>query len=265
MGTAVDEPPPLVAEPDGGQLHEADATVLEDNTHGPMLCLGGILSSLPPQCGDIAIAGWDWQAVEGEERAAGTTWGAYHVVGRFDGETFTVTDVGPSEGDSSGLGTDPDFTSPCQEPNGGWGGVDQATQEDPQRADAYARSQPDYVTSWVTQLPPAELEAGPVIFNAVFTGDAGRHEADIRKVWTGPLCVVQRDVPTARELTRIRNEAEASLNELGLQMLWSQGPGVEPAIEIGVVADVGGEGQAALDVRYGPGLVRIVPALTPLS
>jgi hypothetical protein len=45
-----------------------------------------------------------------------------------------------------------------------------------------------------------------VIVNAVFTGDAELHEAEIRKVWDGPLCVVARDVPTARELARIRKE-----------------------------------------------------------
>jgi hypothetical protein len=264
-GTAVGEPPPIVAEPDGGQLYEVDATVLEDGTHGPMLCLGGILESFPPQCGDVAIAGWDWQAVEGEQSASGTTWGAYHVMGRLDGETFTVTGVAPSEGEPPGFGTAPDFTSPCQEPKGGWGGLDEAAEEDVHRADAYARSQPDYVTSWVTQLQPAELEAGSVIFNAVFTGEAERHEADIRKVWAGPLCVVERDVPTARELERIRSEAEASLDGFGLRMLWSQGPGVEPVIEIGVVVDVGGAGQDALDARYGAGVVRIIPALKPVS
>jgi hypothetical protein len=40
---------------------------------------------------------------------------------------------------------------------------------------------------------------------------------------------------------------------------------VEPVIEIGVVADVGGKAQAALDARYGPGVVRLIPALKPLS
>ena len=81
----------------------------------------------------------------------------------------------------------------------------------------------------------------------------------------GPLCIVERDVPTADELARIRKEAEASLDELGLQMLWSAGPGVEPIIEIGVVVDVEGKGQAALDARFGAGVVRLIPALKPAS
>jgi hypothetical protein len=258
------EPPPTVSGPDPNQLYEVNTTVLEDRTHGPTLCLSGILESLPPQCGNVPIANWDWQAVSGEERLSGTTWGNYHVVGSYDGSTFTLTDVGPYEEDTSGP-TDPDFSSPCPEPSGGWSDLEQATQEDARPAAAYARSQPDYVTSWVTQLEPAKAEFGPVIVNAVFTGDRERHEAEMRKVWGGPLCVIERDVPTADELARIRKEAEARLDDLGLEMLWSAGPGVEPIIEIGVVVDVEGKGEAALDARYGAGVVRLIPALKPAS
>jgi len=107
-----------------------------------------------------------------------------------------------------------------------------------------------------------------VIFNAVFTHDPERHETEIRKVWSGPLCVVARDGLNACELRQIRREAEARLSELGLRMLWSQGlgcPGVEPVIEIGVVVDVDGQGQAALDARFGAGVVRLISALRPAS
>jgi hypothetical protein len=250
--SSADEPPPTVSGPDPNQLYEANTTVLEDRTHGPMLCLSGILESLPPQCGNVPIANWDWQAVSGEERLSGTTWGNFHVVGSHDGSTFTLTAVGPYEEDTSDP-TDSGFSSPCPEPSGGWSGLEQATQKDARPAAAYARSRPDYITSWVTQLEPAKAEFGPVIVNAVFTGDRERHEAEVRKVWGGPLCIVERDVPTAHELARIRNEAEASLDELGLQMLWSGGPNVEPVIEIGIVVDVEGKGQAALMPVTGPG------------
>jgi hypothetical protein len=263
--SAADEPAPTISGPDPNQLYEVNTTVLEDRTHGPMLCLSGILESLPPQCGNVPIANWDWPAVPGEERLSGTIWGNYHVVGSYDGTTFTLTDVGPYEDDLSTSPTDPDLSSPCPEPPGGWSGLEQATQEDARPAADHARSQPDYVTSWVTHLEPEEAEFGPVIVNAVFTGDRERHEAEMRKVWSGPLCVIERDVPTADELARIRKEAEASLDELGLQMLWSDGPGVEPVIEIGVVVDVARKGQAALDARYGAEVVRLIPALTPAS
>jgi hypothetical protein len=258
---------PAASLPDQRGLYEANAFVCDEGTRGPLLWLGGIRLSLGPQpCGGIPLVNWDWQAVEGKEAEGGTISGSYHVVGWYDGATFAVTDVGPYEDDLSAFGTDPDTASACEEPKGGWAVPDAAhnTQNDVHRAVAYTRSQPDYSTSWNTHLEPALLEFGPVIFNAVFTGDRERHEAEIRKVWPGPLCVVERDVPTASELERIRREVEAGLDDLGLQMTWSQGPGVEPVVEIGVVADADGKAQAALDARYGPGVVRLVPALKPV-
>jgi hypothetical protein len=261
-GTSTADSPPLT-EPDPAPLYEANAMVLEAGDRGPMLCLGAVLESLPPQCGDVPIAGWDWRSVKGEETAGDTTWGSYDLVGRYDGQIFTVTTAGPFRDES--FAEDPDFTSPCEEPAGGWTGLDHATQEGAHAVGAYARSQPDYATFWVTQLEPAKAEFGPVVANAVFTGDRERHEAEIRRFWDGPLCVVVRDGPTARELAHVRKEAEASLPELGLQMLWSSGPDVEPVIEIGVVADVGGKGQAAFDARFGPDVVRVIPALRPVS
>jgi hypothetical protein len=247
------------------QLYEASVTVLDDGEQGPMLCLGAILESLPPQCGDVPIANWDWDAVEDEHSQGGTTWGDYHVVGTYDGQTFTVTEVGPYE-DAGPTDETKDFPVPCPEPEGGWvvPDPDHNTQEQTSRAEAHARAQPDYVTSWVHHLHEELQEFGPVVLVVVFTGDAERHEAEIRRVWSGPLCVVERDVPTARELARIRKEVEAGLAGMGLQMLWSEGPGFEPTVKIGVVADADGAAQKALDERYGPGTVRLVAALRPV-
>lgn len=68
----------------------AVATVLEsDGT--PMLCLGAIAESYPPQCSGPTVIGWDWAAVDGEETASGVTWGAYAVWGDWDVEMFTLT------------------------------------------------------------------------------------------------------------------------------------------------------------------------------
>lgn len=55
------------------------------------LCLGPMAQSYPPQCGGIPIEGWDWEAVDGEERAADHIWGAYAVTGAYDGHSFAVT------------------------------------------------------------------------------------------------------------------------------------------------------------------------------
>ena len=258
--SAADEPPAPSA--DAPQLYEASATVL-DATDGPMLCLGGILLSLPPQCGDVRIANWDWDAVGGERSMDGTTWGGYHVVGRFDGEVFTVAEVGPFE--------EPDvpeayvYENPCPEPEGGWVAPDPEhnTQEEARRAHAYARSQPDYVIAWNDHLDKELQEFSPVVFVAVFTGQADRHETAIREVWDGPLCVVERDVPTAQELAQIRKEVEARLPDLGLKLLGSDTGGLPPMVFIDVVADADGRAQALVDDEYGPGIVRILPALRP--
>ncbi|MGI8607055.1 MAG: hypothetical protein ACR2L0_07880, partial [Gaiellaceae bacterium] len=236
--------PPSASTP--ASVYEVGATVLESRggpfpEHGPMLCLGAIADSYPTQCGDVPIVNWNWETVEGEERAGGAFWGKYHVVGTCDGETFTVTEVGPYEVDPPRSGSDIDFSSPCQEPAGGWVALDPklGTQEHVSGASAYAESQPDVVTSWITQLD----ELGQVLFNAVFTRDIKRHEAEIRKRWPGPLCVVEGAGPTMRELDRIRAEAEAYVaGELGLRTLGSSSGGVEPGIEIDVVADPAGAG-----------------------
>jgi hypothetical protein len=263
-GTTSEEPPTTTAAlPGPAGLYEGDGMVLEEKDRGPELCLGGVLESLPPQCGGVPLLDWDWSSVDGEERAGGTTWGSYHVVGRYDGETLTVTDVGPFQEDSDSFGTHPDFSSTCLAPHGGWEAFGDQTQEDARPVHAYARRQSEYVTSWNTHLRPAEAEFGPVVVNVVFSDEAERHEAAIKEFWTGPLCVVERAGRTASELAEIRTEAEASLSTLGLEMLWSTEAGVDSVIEIGVVADVDGKGQAAVDARYGPGIVRLFPALTP--
>jgi hypothetical protein len=256
---------PAASEPAPGRLYQVSATVLEDESHGPMLCLGAMLLSLPPQCGDVPITNWHWRQVKADPMS-GTISGAYHLIGGYDGKAFTVIEIGPYNPDfEPGEGTYPGDRSPCPEPEGGWPADDRLTPEDTRPAHAYARSQASYVASWSTHLQPKRYEFSPVVFNAVFAGDSERHESAIRGIWDGPLCVVERNVPTADELARIRREVEASLDELGLQMLSSSGPDIEPIIQIGVVVDPEGKAQATLDTRYGPGVVRLVPALRPVE
>jgi hypothetical protein len=261
--SVAEQPSPTTPAPGSGRLYEADATVLDDGEQGPKLCLGAMLLSLPPRCGDVPIANWDWEAVDGERSLSGTTWGDYHVVGTFDGEIFTAVSTGAYREPPP---PDPVYESPCPEPAGGWvADPDRHTQEHDGGARAYARSQPDYVISFVDHVDDDLQEFSPVVFVAIFTGDRERHEAEIRKVWDGPLCVVELDTATDRELRRIRREAESALPELGLTMVGSWTGGVPPRVEIDVLADPGGAGQAALDARFGAGVVRLAPALTPVQ
>jgi hypothetical protein len=262
---------------DPTQLLEGSGTVLDDGT-GAELCLGGVAESYPPQCSGIPLAGWDWDAVDGKESAAGTTWGEFHVVGTYDGETFTVEKAGPYDPEAAAFGAERDLTTPCPEPEGGW------VSEDPGKAGdeaftagaAIAQGLPDYVALWVDyaeDLAPEELDervmqGDPVlqIMNVVVTEDAAGAEAAIREAWGGPLCVTAREGHTEAELMAIRQEAERFIEqELGLETTWSGEGDVGLAADVGVVVDPGGAGQAALDERYGPGIVTLYPALRPVQ
>jgi hypothetical protein len=272
-------PPPTVPAPDREQLYEADGIVLEDSSHGPELCLGGIALSLPPQCGGVPLAGWDWEAVDGEQSESGTTWGEFHLVGTYDDGALTVTEVGPAEPDAvdAATGTVRSFATPCPEPGGGWPAVEPGVMSDESFAAGagIAQARPDHVALWVDypgltpeEVDQAMVEGTPVVkvMNVVVTGDVAETEEAIREAWLGPVCVVQHEGPTQKELQATRTEAERFVREeLGLEMTWSQEGDVGLAAEIGVVIDVDGAGQAALDARYGPGMVKLFPGLTPVD
>jgi hypothetical protein len=275
-----DPPPPTVPAPDSEQLYEADGTVLEDASHGPELCLGGVALSLPPQCGGVPLANWDWDAVDGEQSGFGTTWGEFHVVGTYDDGVLTVTEVGPAEpaGVDAAAGSVRSFATSCPEPAEGWPtavpGV--AMEEDFAAGAAIAQARPDHVALWVDyagdltgeEVDQMMVDGTPVakIMNVVVTGDVAETEAAIRKAWHGPLCVVQHEGKTQKELQAIRAEAERFVQqELGLEMTWSSEGDVGLAAEIGVVIDVDGAGQAELDARYGPGMVKLFAGLRPVG
>ena len=199
-------PPPL--EVGAPLLYETNTTVLEDATTGPRLCLGGVASSLPPQCGGVQITNWSWDAVTGEETAGEGTWGEFHVVGTYDGEVFTVTAAGPVEPIAPVREVEDSKDKPaCDEPPGGWvvPARGRTTDEDAGDVGAWATGRPEYVADWVTYVDPnagekysaGEIGPFPVIYSLVVDRDAADVEAEARKRWDGPLCVVERDLPTA--------------------------------------------------------------------
>ena len=250
--------------PDPGR-YEADGTVLEGPDHGPELCLGGIADSYPPLCSGLSIADWDWTEVEGAESASGTTWGTFHLMGTYDGAAFTVLEVGAYEQPAS----DPtDFTAPCPEPAGGWVAVDLARAMDADlRAVMHAaEGEPDSAGFWIDYVnePSEKTTDGEIIAVAAFTGDLEGHEADLRELWGGPLCVTQHE-RTQTELDRIQTELGGEVGEeLGLKTTWSSGNVVDNRVEVGVVV-AGEEIVAAVDERYGAGAVLLIPALEPLQ
>jgi hypothetical protein len=254
-GVGVEEP----------QRFQADATILEGPDHGPELCLGGVAESLPPQCGGVPIANWDWALVEGEESMSGTTWGEFRVVGTYDGTSFAVLETGAYRSPGS---PSPDFTPPCPEPAGGWVAADPSrTSEDDRIAAMHAaEAEEDSAGFWIdSTVEPSEDPLGPgeVVVVAAFTGDLERHEAALQELWGGPLCVTRLE-HTSRELSRIQSELSGEAGpELGLQVTWSGGNVVENLVEVGVVvADE--DARRAVQERYGDA-VRLWPALIPVD
>lgn len=256
------------------QRYEASGTVLESAAHGPQLCLGGIMDSLPPQCGGPDIVGWDWDAVDGEETASGTTWGDYRVVGTYSDGVFTLTEAAaaPDPSLADGGFDDIDFTAPCDEPEGGWVVVDPATATDAgqQAAMEYAASQPDHAGSWVDQsLNPAMVDGfqpgdeqaandpTQLIVVMLFTGDLERHTDELRAVWGGPLCIASAE----RSSTELEAIQTALSDEPGF--LGSGQDVVANQVVLQVI--VAGDLQAGLDDRYGEGAVRVSGALHPID
>ena len=67
-------------------------TVIQTGDTAPQFCLGPVMESYPPQCSGPELAGWDWDAVEGDETAGDVTFGAYAIWGTWDGTVFTAKD-----------------------------------------------------------------------------------------------------------------------------------------------------------------------------
>ena len=243
-------------------------TILDDGD-GPELC-HGVLQSLPPQCGGPPVIGWSWADHQGEfEEAAGVRWGEFAVTGTFDGAEFTVTRAVPAaEYDAPpGQSDEPDFTTPCPEPAGGWRVLDPAktTHETMEATFEAARHLPRYADAWLDQSrnPAYGQEEGAeermndpayVTINVRVTRGADVADAELRKIWGGALCVTQAD-HTEKELHGIQQE----LNDLPGMLSTSSR---DDRVDVEVIHDDGSL-QAWADATYGAGLVRISSALVP--
>jgi hypothetical protein len=228
--------------------------------------------SLPPQCGGVPLQGWDWTQVDGEESVNGTTWGSYTVTGRYDGNSLTMTapPTPPASSDPDTAPSDP-FPTPCAPPDGGWQlvGTGPTGEAGIQAVQAAARDQPDFAGLWIDQPPPGDdPEAAPPppeqqVLNVAFTGDVERHEAELRRLWGGPLCVSR--LPHAyTELVAIQEQlVQAVADEFGLEPLFSSVLETRNMVELGVVA-VTPQQQAAIQERYGDA-VELTAGLQPVD
>jgi hypothetical protein len=287
-GEATSEPPADVATPGVPAASptamlpadapvRARATVLDEGG-GPVLCLGSVAYSRPPQCSGPDVGGWVWDE-HPHESSAGVRWGAYTMEGAWDGETFAPTDVREStpedwpEEDVAAL-----FASRCPAPAGGWFPVDPAatTGRALSAAHRVAERLPDYAISWgdqtINPVWPETLQDDPpsfevqqamndprwTILNVGVTDDVARAEAAVREVWGGALCVSK----FANTHARLREVAE-DLRDLpgGLDSGYGS---IGNTVEIGVVFDDGSI-QAWVDETYGAGVVDVTSALTPVG
>ena len=253
-----------------GELAGA-GTVLESPGHGPQLCLGVLLMSLPPQGGGPPIPNWDWSVVTGHTTLHGTTWGCYEVVGNYDGHQFTLTrEPVPTHTDQGAPVEYWPRGTPCPEPTGGWRVHDSSRTTDRHMTRTFrqARRLDGYAGAWLDQsIDPAsrsneqddvELMNDPerLIINVAVTHDMASAERKLRKTWGGALCV-SRAQHTEAELQAVVDEVIETTDLL-------QASAGDDHVGLEVIYDDGSL-QEELDRRYGAGLVVVTSALRPYT
>lgn len=188
---------------------------------------------------------FSWDDVQVEE-ASGVTWtnDASWAVGHLDLDagdqgTFTLTrplSADPPEGFTPPAQDAVPFPQLCTDPTGDVPDVDQAARtqgsdgmDEEQALMALLPELDGYVASWV-------CDGGPLM-NVVVTSDTDVDEvrARIREVFSGPLCVEARDLPTEADVLAAQDALNPRFEELRLTSI---GSGVSGLLEVGVlVAD----------------------------
>jgi hypothetical protein len=179
----------------------------------------------------------------------------YHVVGSYDGTSFTLTE--PPVTPEPYVGPPDEIVAPCQEPSGGWPVPDPSTAGDAdfRRAINVAEREPDFAGAWI--------DGTPTVLTLAFTGNLEHHEAEVRREWGGPLCLWEFD-RSFDELRKIQRDLESTAQELRLTLLSSGIAVYRNQVDMDVVlAD--DEARRELERRYGPGAVAVTSALTPVT
>lgn len=256
-GTAPSRPD-LVPDAHDGPLTTV-GTVLEDAGHGPQLCVGGIATSYPPQCGGPDVLGFSFDDLPAEsyEAALESRWGLVALTGVVEGDAVRLT--GPPRPATGPL--DPplvaefsaDFTTPCPAPAGGWTEPDPARADDDAlgRAAEVAPGVPGHALLWIDEQAP-----GHRVVNVSTAGDPAAVESAVRQVWGGALCVSRAERSEA-DLARVLAEVEGSGDRVLLdRQLDAMAGRVTATVLLARDAD-----QRDLDERYGAGVVRLSSVL----
>lgn len=279
------DPAEDLPEPDAepAAVRTAEPITVLDDGEGPEACLGGVLESYPPQCGGPDVLGWDWDALDlPYEEASGVRWGTFVLEGVFDrsADTLEVTEViDPAEVEVSDAAPSV-WTTPCEEPDGGWRVTDDSrvSEADLDTAVTFASGLPSFSQVWIDQSPNPAADAEPdddadaaeiesdmndpmfTILNvAISDDDVEGAEAEIREHWSGMLCVSQ-GAATAGEL----EEIQSALHDARDDILYTVPNPVAGSIDVSVVFD-DGTLQESFDEDYGAGVVLVRSALVPLG
>lgn len=252
------------------QLYEGGGLVLDEGD-GPVLCVGGVNDSLPPQCGGPKIQGWDWAGLQ-YDRAGSVRWGEFTLRGTYQKGVFTLRGKpapfipyeSPAGYDTMGV--------PCEEPEGGWPMPDPelTSSENLQAAISAAEAQPDSAGAWIDYLveptdeSEMEAEGTNIVLTLAFTGDAERRESETRENWGGALCIWIHE-RTQRELGEIQSAlGDPWIKEMGIETTWSDRDVTTGIVSVGVIVSTPAF-EAELARRYGAGVVKVVPALVPVE
>ncbi|MEV6108606.1 hypothetical protein AB0M28_28475 [Streptomyces sp. NPDC051940] len=245
--------------PDGylGRFRAA-VSVLENPAHGPQMC-EVMTASLPPMCGGPDIVGWDWKGLKSAARS-GTRWGSYVLTGTWDGHRFTLTEPARDADEVAPLPDPekPDFSTPCDEPEGGWQRAKPGQDQTP--VFEAAQMMDGYAGAWIDDhRGERSPEAAFPVLNFRFTGDLDTARSALRKMWSGPLCVTSAE-HTYKELERIRDSLVKEMPELMSASIDGRGNGVKittwaPTEKL----------QRTLDERHGEGVVALRGLLEPID
>ncbi len=240
--------------------------VVGTGARGDQLCFSTVIEFGPPVCSDADVIGWDWSEHTGDfQDVGGKRWGMFLLTGKFDGVSFTPSEVRPfrpsevrpgstSEADSSR------FEAPCAEPPGGWQVADPArtTQEAALEVSNAAGWLPGFAMEGVSYTDESQGFPSPeqTVITVYVAGDPAAAEKKLRTVWGGMLCVVEVEHSLA-ELERIQMELG---NLPGSMMVGSGSP--DNQVDMTVFYDDGSY-QRWADAEFGEGLVDVSSILQP--
>lgn len=253
--TAPDAPSPFPTTPAPDRRY-ATVTAIIEYGDVPVACVGGVAASLPPQCGGLDLIGFEWADVAFQEASGVRFTNATYLEGRFiDADQFEVAMARDATDADRPTGREFDFSSPCDPPEGGWAVVDASLVDENAigRVQAYMDGTGDLSALWVTQ-PPSEVEVmdpANTILNVAVLANAEQHEAAIRELYGGPLCVVVRST-SADRLRAIQDDLTDEMQALGFHYIGADE--LNGVVSVGVLV-LDPVLEAELADRFGAGVI----------